>query len=315
MLEQILSIFPTHMRTGLRSGLAESGLEELRVRVGQPLVIRTQVQDFYWEENYGVCTTKTEDAYCMTEKDIADMLTYLSRYSIYAYEEELKNGFITLEGGHRVGVAGHVIMENGQVRKMSRISYLNIRIAHEKKECAKEIYPYLLNGKGLHHTLLMSAAGVGKTTYLRDLIRMISNGEGTGMSLRVGVVDERSEIAASYLGIPQHDVGIHTDVMDGCSKVQGMQMLLRSMAPQVIAVDELGGEADFQAVEQVLNCGCSILGTIHAASIQEMMQKQRLKQWLEQEIFERFVVLGLGENGLRQVKIYDEKLECLWKSS
>ena len=135
------------------------------------------------------------------------------------------------------------------------------------------------------------------------------------MSLRVGVVDERSEIAASYLGIPQHDVGIHTDVMDGCSKVQGMQMLLRSMAPQVIAVDELGGEADFQAVEQVLNCGCSILGTIHAASIQEMMQKQRLKQWLEQEIFERFVVLGLGENGLRQVKIYDEKLECLWKSS
>ncbi|MGN0341301.1 MAG: stage III sporulation protein AA [Roseburia sp.] len=314
MLEQILSIFPTHMRTGLQKGLAETGLEELRVRVGQPLVIRTQVQDFFWEERYGVCTTKPEGAYCMTEKDISDMLTYLSRYSIYAYEEELRNGFITLEGGHRVGVAGHVIMDNGQVRKMSRVSYLNIRIAHEKKGCAKEIYPYLLNENRLYHTLLLSAAGVGKTTYLRDLIRMISNGEGTGKPLRVGVVDERSEIAASYLGVPQHEVGIHTDVMDGCSKTRGMQMLLRSMAPQVIAVDELGGEEDFLAVEQVLNCGCSILGTIHAANIQEMMQKQRLKHWLEQEIFERFVVLSPGENGLRQVEIYDEKLECLCKN-
>lgn len=315
MLEQILSIFPTHMRERLRTGLAETGLEELRIRVGQPLVIRTQVQDFYWDDQEGVCTTEPEGTYCMTEKDIADMLTYLSRYSIYAYEEELKHGFITLEGGHRVGVAGHVIMRNGEVQRMSRVSYLNIRIAHEKKGCAWEIYPYLLDGKRLCHTLLVSSAGVGKTTYLRDLIRMISNGEGTGIPLRVGVVDERSEIGASYLGIPQHDIGIHTDVMDGCSKVQGMQMLLRSMAPQVIAVDELGGEADFMAVEQVLNCGCSILGTIHAADIQEIMQKPRLKYWLEHEIFERFVILGLGKNGTRQVEIYDERLECLCKKS
>ncbi|MBR1390008.1 MAG: stage III sporulation protein AA [Lachnospiraceae bacterium] len=311
MSEQILSVFPIHMREKLKKTLETTRVEELRVRVNRPFVLRTQAQDYFWDIQSGQCITSPGQAYFITEKDISDMLTFLSRYSIYAYEEELKSGYLTLEGGHRVGVAGHVLMENGHVGKMSRITFLNIRIAQEYKGCAEQIYPYLLKHDRMYHTLLLSAAGIGKTTYLRDLIRLLATGDGQHAPLRVGVVDERSEIAAGYMGIPQHDVGIHTDVMDGCSKPCGMLMLLRSMAPQVIAVDELGGEADFLAVEQVLNCGCSILGTIHAADINEMMQKTRLKGWLEQEIFERFIVLEYGEKNCRKISVYDEKLEQL----
>ena len=144
---------------------------------------------------------------------------------------------------------------------------------------------------------------------MRDCIRELSNGEAYGVGLKVCVVDERSEIAASYHGVPQNDMGPRTDVLDGCNKAEGMQLLIRSMSPQIVAVDELGTEADFYAVEQALNCGSRVLGTIHAGNMKELSEKPQLKRWMERKLFQRFIFLEKEADGRRIMQVYDEQME------
>jgi stage III sporulation protein AA len=240
-----------------------------------------------------------------------EMITFLSRYSLYAFEEDIKSGFITLEGGHRVGIAGQVRMENGKVADIRYISFLNIRIAKQRKNCAKDMIPYIISYRNIYNTLIVSPPGIGKTTYLRDCIRILSNGTAYLKGQKICVIDERSEIAACHLGVPQNDVGIRTDVLDRCSKAEGMLLMLRSMSPQIIAVDELGSKEDYQAVEQALNCGSRILGTVHAGNVKELWEKETISNWLKQQIFGRYIVLKKLENGNRRFEIYDEKLEQL----
>ena len=162
-------------------------------------------------------------------------MEYISSYSMYAYIEQLKQGFLTIRGGHRVGICGTVVMDHDKVKTIRHISGLNIRIAHEVKGCADTLYSLCTRMGKLIPTLIISPPGCGKTTLLRDMIRKISDEGQT-----VGVVDERSEIGACYQGVAQNDLGIQTDIMDACEKGQGMNMLIRSMAPDVIAVDEIG---------------------------------------------------------------------------
>ena len=215
-------------------------------------------------------------------------MEYVSNYSMYAYESQLRQGYITIRGGHRVGIAGKVVLENGRVKTITEIGMINIRFAREYIGCSKKIMPYVTECGNLLSTLIISPPGGGKTTLLRDMIReMASEKEGK----TVGVVDERSEIAACYLGVPQNDLGVTTDVLDGCPKAEGMLMLLRSMAPDVIAVDEIGTKEDMQAICQVANCGCKILATIHGTSIEEIRDKPFLKEIIGLNIFQRFLVL------------------------
>jgi stage III sporulation protein AA len=237
------------------------------------------------------------------------MLNYISNYSLYAYKEEIKQGYITIEGGHRVGVAGQTVLVDGKIAGISPITFLNIRIAHEKCGCAKKILPLIRQKNSIYNTLILSMPGAGKTTLLRDSIRALSNGEAYGIRLKVCVVDERSEIAASFHGVPQNDMGPRTDVMDGCGKAEGMQLLIRSMSPQIIAVDELGAESDFYAVEQALNCGSRVLGTIHAGNMKELSEKPYLKRWMERRLFQRFIFLEKETNGRRKMQVYDEHME------
>ncbi len=286
-------------------------LEEIRVRVGQPLIFWYGGKEWYYDAHRMRLSEQLEDGYIMTEEDLTDMVMFLSRYSVYAFEEEMHNGFVTLEGGHRVGIAGQVRMERGKVADIRYISFLNIRVAKQKQGCARNLLPYLIQGKQIYNTLIVSAPGIGKTTYLRDCIRMLSDGTSYLHGLRIGLVDERSEIAACHLGVPQNDVGQRTDVLDRCSKSEGMRILLRAMSPQIIAVDELGAEEDYQAVEQTLNCGSRILGTLHAADIQELKEKKLVQKWLAHHTFERYVVLHKAESGSRNFKIYDDNLELL----
>lgn len=286
-------------------------LEEIRVRVGQPLIFWYGGKEWYYDAHRMRLSEQLEDGYIMTEEDLTDMVMFLSRYSVYAFEEEMHNGFVTLEGGHRVGIAGQVRMERGKVADIRYISFLNIRVAKQKQGCARNLLPYLIQGKQIYNTLIVSAPGIGKTTYLRDCIRMLSDGTSYLNGLRIGLVDERSEIAACHLGVPQNDVGQRTDVLDRCSKSEGMRILLRAMSPQIIAVDELGAEEDYQAVEQTLNCGSRILGTLHAADIQELKEKKLVQKWLAHHTFERYVVLHKAESGSRNFKIYDDNLELL----
>jgi stage III sporulation protein AA len=239
------------------------------------------------------------------------MLNYLCGYSPYAMEEELRQGFFTIEGGHRVGVSGRTSYEkNGAssvVNAVSDISGLNIRIAHERKGCARNLIPWICKGGRLAHTFLFAPPGVGKTTYLRDCIRLLSDGDETRRGVKVGVVDERSEIAACHCGVPQNDLGSRVDVLDNCPKEQGMRMLLRSMSPEVIAVDELGGAADFAAVAECAKSGVAVLGTIHAGSVAEAREKTSFCGAFY------LVEIRRGRDGTRSLAVYDKGEKLLWQ--
>ena len=156
---------------------------------------------------------------------------------------------------------------------MKYISCINIRLAHQIPGCAAKVMPYIRRKDWVAHTLIISPPRCGKTTLLRDIIRQLSNGSQGFSGLTVGVVDERSELAGCYQGIPQNDLGMRTDVLDGCPKAEGMRMLIRSMSPAVVAVDELGKEEDYKAVETVIHCGCKLIATAHGNSMEDVLSQ------------------------------------------
>ena len=215
-------------------------LQEIRLRIGKPLII--VCDNIEW-----VLQKKIE------KEDLMETLEYVSNYSLYAFENELKQGFITIEGGHRVGISGQVLVEDGEVKNIKHVSTMNIRISHEILNCANEIFPYITRNKQICNTLIISPPRCGKTTLLRDLVRQVSDGNRWMKGCTVGVVDERSELGGCYLGVPQNQLGIRTDVLDCCPKSKGMLMLIRSMAPQVIAVDEIGSAEDVHALEYAMD--------------------------------------------------------------
>lgn len=296
MKQEILHIMPIGLRASVEKMLLErTDAEEIRVRIGQPLEFRCKDKSIWLSQ-------------AVTLSDMEEMFTFISRYSIYAYEEEIRQGFLTIEGGNRIGFAGQVRMENGQILHMTHIRFMNIRIAGEHKDCAKTLMPWLFDEMGeFLNTLLISRPGVGKTTFLRDCIRIISNGDGARAGKKVCVIDERSEIAACHLGIPQNDVGKRTDVLDGCLKEEGMRLSLRGMSPEVIAVDELGGKKEAKAVGQILLSGCKILGTVHGEEMGQIVKLAGMKRMCREKWFQRYVFLNKRENGERYFVIYDQE--------
>ncbi len=274
------------------------GLMELRLRVHRPWMVRLHNKEYFISES-GHMINQEKQAYVITEQDIRETIEFVSNYSLYAFEDEVKHGYITVNGGHRVGLAGKVIVENGQVKTIRNISCINIRITHEIKGCANEVMPYLIQDKTVFHTLIISPPRCGKTTLLRDIVRQVSNGWKDFNGLSVGVVDERSEIGGCYRGVPQNDIGIRTDILDGCPKKEGMLMLLRSMSPDVIVVDEIGSREDIQAIDYIINAGCKIICTVHGGTLKEIQQKPVLENLLRKDTLQRFIILenslGIGD--------------------
>ena len=206
-----------------------------------------------------------------------------------------------------MGVAGKIVMDGEKIRNIQYISFLNIRLSHQVKGCADRVMSYVTARDCVCHTLIISPPCCGKTTLLRDLIRQISNGSAHCSGKNVGVVDERSEIGGSYLGIPQNDLGIRTDLLDCCPKAVGMMMLIRSMSPDVIAVDEIGDYGDIRAIEAVLNCGCKLIATVHGSSIEDIKKKPLLQKLVEGRVFERYVILD-NRGRIGNIKgIFDER--------
>ena len=220
------------------------------------------------------------------KEELSSIINAMCRGSLYAMQQSLSQGFITLAGGHRVGICGKCITENGEVTHMTDISSVCIRISREVQGAADGIIEYLdFHGK-LYNALIISPPGCGKTTVLRDAIRQLGN------RYRVCVADERSEIASCKNGVPTHDVGKFTSVMDSVPKAKGMMMLLRSMSPQIIATDETGSREEEEAIYRIINAGAKILTTAHGYSEKDILNRKHLGSLLEKGVFERVFVLS-----------------------
>lgn len=279
-----------------------SELQEIRLRIGKPLIIVSDNIEFVLHK-------------IIEKEELMEILEYVSNYSLYAFENELKQGFITIEGGHRVGMTGQVQIEEGEVKNIKHISSMNIRISHEVLNCADVIFPYITENKQICNTLIISPPRCGKTTMLRDLIRQVSDGNRWVRGCTVGVVDERSELGGCYLGVPQNKLGMRTDILDCCPKSKGMLMLVRSMAPQVIAVDEIGSAEDIHALEYAMHCGCKMLATVHGTSMEEIRKKPILDELIKRHKFERYVVLGNTHHIGEIEGIYDNRGSFLFQET
>ena len=307
--DEIWNLFPKRLREIFsRLSLDENELQEIRLRAQKPIFIRSNAKEYALSEEgrlvFGERFLENTSGRFLfaTERDLSESLELMGSYSLYAAEEQLRQGFLTVPGGHRIGVCGEVIADGARVLRMKWIRCLNVRVAHEVKGCADAVMPFLLEGQIWHNTLVISPPCTGKTTLLRDMVRQISNA-----GLTVGVVDERSELAASFQGVAQNDLGPRTDVMDACPKAQGMMMLVRSMAPRVIAVDEIGGEEDLNALSYIQTCGCSFAATIHGASFAEVLEKPGIRRMAEGGTFSRCVLLQRGESISPKIQVFDGK--------
>jgi len=292
---EILDILPVRLRN-IYSSLPNrfiNDIEEVRLRVNNPLIINSHGKDYFLTED-GRTTMVKHNVLIINNDDIKTCFQLVTDYSAYALEEEIRNGFITIKGGHRVGICGKAIVENRRVKTIKDISGLNIRISKEKIGCGEKVIEYIIKGSdSIFNTLIVSSPGCGKTTILRDIIRLISSGikKYNFGGINVSVVDERSEIAGCYNGIPQKDVGMRTDVLDGCPKAEGMIMLIRSMSPKVIATDEIGRDEDIYALKEAMNAGVKFVTTIHGDSIEEISRRSNIKAIIESRTFERIVIL------------------------
>ncbi len=292
--QQGAALLPTHLRRGAlalpeqRQGVAE----ELRLRCGRPMTV-------VFPEGEEVPSGCEE--YPVRPADLDQVLEIATQASAHTVLDRVSSGFVTLRGGHRVGLCGSTVMREGAVTNLRQISSLSIRVARAVEGAAGKILDELLENGLLQSTLILSPPGGGKTTLLRDLIRVVSNGVGTG-PMRVGVADERGELAAMYEGLPQFDLGSRTDVMDGCPKDLGLLMLLRGMNPQVLAADEITAPADCAALEMGANCGVVLLATAHASGLRDLSARPLYRGLLERNIFRRAISIE-REGGARRFRV------------
>lgn len=308
----ILYIFPEEMRSRWRMlATCQEELREIRLRAGRKILVYIGSGEKYLDHD-GNLTDQSENAAEMEREELDALLSYVCDSSMYAFEDEIRRGYLTLPGGHRMGIVGEAVLnEEGNMRSMKHISGINLRIAHEVRGAADGIMPWLYRDGIFLNTLLVSPPCCGKTTMLRDIVRQVSDGNRFAPGMTVGVVDERSEIAGSWQGLAGNDVGMRTDVLDGCPKAEGMLLLVRSMAPRVIAVDELGGEDEIHALQYILQCGCGILATMHAGSIEEAAD--RLAR--ERTSFERYVMLSRRKGERPDVAVMDAGFRLLFREA
>jgi stage III sporulation protein AA len=292
---EALRFFPSELRQVLKKVPMDqlAKLIEIRLRVNQPLELNFGARNSLITGD-GRLTADFRDALVIGAEDLKKTLNAFTTCSLYAIEEQLAGGYLSLPGGHRVGVTGQVFYDGESIKIIRNISSINFRIARSIKGIARPVLPFLWKEGRFLKTLILGAPATGKTTLLREIIREVSSGvpELGIPGIHVGVVDERSEIAGSYQGIPQLEVGPKTDVLDGCSKRDGVYLLLRTMNPHLIATDEIGREEDWPVIEDIINAGAGFIATAHAGSLADAMLRPGLKKVLEMGAVERIVTLG-----------------------
>lgn len=291
----IMSCLPPKIRQGLKE-ISEREFEELteiRLRVNRPVFVYSGGKEKIYMEDSP-----------LKAEDLSHTLELMSNYSLYAVEEEIKQGYITIKGGHRIGISGKAVLEGEKIKTIRNLNAVNIRISHQLIGCAENLYKKLFDRDRLYHVIIAAPPMCGKTTILRDISRILSNS-----GRKTALIDERSELAGCFNGIPQNDVGMRTDVMDSCPKALGMMLMLRSMSPEVIVADEIGRKEDIYAIEEVINSGIKLICTVHANDLEDMRKRPVLKELLDKNIFEKIVILS-RKNGIGTIeKIYDMRGE------
>ncbi|MBO5488516.1 MAG: stage III sporulation protein AA [Eubacterium sp.] len=287
-MKQIIQYMPCRLRQ-LCAPWCHSEVQEIRVHKGGSFAVVSEGNAVVPKKNYVV-----------TEREFNQLLESLCGNSLYTYEDEIRKGYFTLREGHRVGVAGHVLMEQGRVKTIRNITSLNIRISHEKKGCGNPVIEHLINGATFLSTLIVSPPGCGKTTLLRDLVRILA---GKTYRNSIALIDERSEIAGCYRGVPRNDVGENCFVMDGCEKSVGIEMMIRSMSPNIVAVDEIGIKKDAEALQKALCQGVKILATAHGSSYEDVCHLPDLWSLIGKDKISRIVFLNAygGPGEIREI--------------
>ena len=275
---QAVRILPARLRREALSLREEerARAEELRLRAGRSMTILTGGSEL------------SLGGPPVEEEELEQLVEIASGASIHAVLEQIRRGYLTVSGGHRVGLCGTAVLREGEIHALQALSSASLRIARQVKGAAGPVLDRLCPGGRLADTLVLAPPGLGKTTLLRDLLRAVSEGEGCS-PLRVALADERGEVAALYHGLPQLDIGARTDVMEGCPKAQGLMLLLRAMNPQVLAVDEITAPEDVSALITAAGCGVTLLATAHGEGRAGLERRPLYRPLLEEKLF-RFLV-------------------------
>ena len=290
MYEDILRYFPENIYIVIKENilLETNLLEEIRFRNNRPIILKFTNKE------------KILDVIVNTQ-DILEIMQRICDNSIYSYQSQICEGYITVKGGHRIGITGTAVVEKEKLMNLHYISGLNFRIAKQILGVSKNIIKYVLDleNNTIYNTLIVSPPGAGKTTILRDLVKNISDGikEMNFNGKSISIIDERGEIAAMYKGIPQNEVGIRTDVIDNCFKSTGMKMMIRAMSPDIIVADEIGKIEDIDAIEYAVCCGVKGIFTAHGSKIEDLLINPMINDLLNKKIIERIIFLNKNNKG------------------
>ena len=286
-MDEILRYFPNSIYQLFSKIFKENSriindLQEIRIRTDRPILLKLRNEDIILQYN-------------ITQSEVLQILERLCENSIYAYKNQICEGFITIKGGHRIGLTGSCVIENGKIINVKYISSLNFRIARQVLNCSTKVLREIIDveNKDIYNTIIVAPPGKGKTTVLRDAIRRLSNGisEINFKGKTCGVVDERGEIAAMYKGIPQNDLGIRTDVIENVSKNQGIHMLIRTMAPEVIACDEIGSKEDIEAIHYAIYSGVKGIFTMHGKNVEDIKNNKLIYELIENKEIQKVIFL------------------------